>query len=67
MPPHKVMFQIVGLVCMILAMLGGFMYPLNTMDILWVVLYEMTIFLGVSGILLLIQYEGFDDNEGSSS
>ena len=45
---------------MILAMLGGFMYPLNTMDILWVVLYEMVIFLGVAGILLLIQYEGFE-------
>ena len=60
MPPHKVLFQIVGLICMILAMLGGFMYPLNTMDILWVVLYEMAIFLGVAGILLLIQYEGFE-------
>ena len=60
MPPHKVFFQIVGLICMILAMLGGFMYPLNTMDILWVVLYEMVVFLGVSGVLLLIQYEGFE-------
>ena len=60
MPPHKVLFQIVGLICMILAMLGGFMYPLNTMDILWVVLYEMVVFLGVSGVLLLIQYEGFE-------
>ena len=60
MSPHKVTFQIVGLICMILAMLGGFMYPLNTMDILWVVLYEMVVFLGVSGVLLLIQYEGFE-------
>jgi len=63
MPPHKVIFQIVGLICTILAMLGGFMYPLNTMDFLWVVLYEMTIFLGVAGILLLVQYEGFEDEE----
>jgi len=39
------------------------MYPLNTMDFLWVVLYEMTIFLGVAGILLLVQYEGFEDEE----
>ncbi|MFW9843885.1 MAG: hypothetical protein ACFFEV_04860 [Candidatus Thorarchaeota archaeon] len=67
MPPHKVIFQIVGLICMILAMLGGFMYPLNTMDVLWIVLYEMTIFLGVSGILLLIQYEGFEEEEESQS
>lgn len=63
MPPHKVYFQIVGLTCMILAMLGGFMYPLNTMNILWIVLYEMTIFLGVAGILLLIQHEGFEEEE----
>lgn len=43
------------------------MYPLNTMDVLWIVLYEMTIFLGVSGILLLIQYEGFEEEEESQS
>jgi hypothetical protein len=66
MPPQKIIFQIVGLVCMILAMLGGFMYPLNTADFLWVVIYEMTIFLGVSGILLLIQYEGFEKEEPPS-
>ena len=66
MPPHKVVYQIVGLVCMILAMLGGFMYPLNTIEVLWVVIYELTIFLGVSGILLLIQYEGFEKEEPSS-
>lgn len=60
MPPHKVIFQIVGVICVILTMLGGLMYPLNTMDILWIILYEMTIFLGVSGILLLIYREGFE-------
>ena len=60
MPPHKVIFQIVGVICMILAMLGGLMYPMNTMDILWVILYEMTIFFAVSGILLLINREGFE-------
>lgn len=65
MPPHKIIFQIVGLVCMVLGMLGGLMYPLNTMDILWVVLYELTIFLGVAGILLLIQYEGFEKDTPS--
>jgi len=63
MPPHKVIFQIVGIVCMILALLGGFMYPLNTMDFLWIVLYELAIFLGVSGILLLIQYKGWEEEE----
>jgi membrane-bound ClpP family serine protease len=45
MPPHKIVYLIIGTICMILAMLGGLMYPLNTMDILWIILYEITIFL----------------------
>jgi hypothetical protein len=48
---------------MILAMLGGFMYPLNTADILWIILYEVTIFFSVGGILLLIQKEGFEEED----
>ena len=63
MPPHKVIFQIVGIICMILAMAGGFMYPLNTMDILWIILYEVTIFFAVMGIILLIQKEGFEEED----
>lgn len=60
MPPHKMVYQIVGIICMILAMLGGLMYPLNTMDILWIILYELTILFGVSGILIIIHKEGFE-------
>jgi len=63
MPPHKVIFQIVGIVCMILAILGGFMYPLNTADILWVILYEVTIFFAVASILVLIQKKGFEEED----
>jgi len=65
MPPHKIVYQIVGLVCMILAMLGGLMYPLNTMDILWIILYEITVFLGVSAILLLIYHQGYGEEVSS--
>ena len=43
------------------------MYPLNTMEFLWIVIYELTIFFGVSGILLLIQYEGFGEEEETPS
>jgi hypothetical protein len=50
---------------MILAMSGAFMYPLNTMDILWIILYEVTIFFAVAGILLLIQKEGFGVEDAS--
>lgn len=65
MPPHKVVYQIVGIICMILAMLGGLMYPLNTMDILWIILYEITVFLSISGILLLIYRQGFGEEVSS--
>ena len=41
------------------------MYPLNTMDLLWVIIYELTIFFGVTGILLLIQREGYEEEEVS--
>ena len=63
MPPNKVIFQIVGIICIILAMFGAFMYPLNTIDILWVILYEVTIFFAVVGILILIQKEGFEEED----
>ncbi len=65
MPPHKTVYQIVGIICMILAMLGGLMYPLNTMDILWIILYELTILLSISGILLLIYRQGFGEEVSS--
>jgi hypothetical protein len=50
---------------MILAMLGGIMYPLNSMHILWVILYEVTIFFAVFGILFIIRREGYDDEASS--
>ncbi len=65
MPPQKVVYQIVGIICMILALLGAFMYPLNTMDIYWIILYEVTILFAVSGILLLIRKEGFGVEDSS--
>ena len=67
MPPQKVVYQIVGIICMILAILGGLMYPLNTMDILWIILYETTIFISISGILLLIYREGFGEEVSDDS
>ena len=44
-------------------MLGGFMYPLNTADILWIILYEVTIVFAIVGILVLIQKEGFAEED----
>ena len=65
MPPRKVFFQIVGIICIVLAILGGFMYPLNTVDIVWVILYEVTIIFAVTGILILIYKKGFDEEASS--
>lgn len=39
------------------------MYPLNTVNILWTILYEVTIFFAVVGILVLIRKEGFEEED----
>jgi hypothetical protein len=60
MSPNKISYIVVGVVCAVLAILGALMYPLNTVNIFWVILYEVTICFSVAGILLLIKHEGFE-------
>lgn len=61
MPPRKIYFQIIGILCVILAIIGGVLYPLNTMHIFWILLYEVTVILGAIGIIMLIYHRGFED------
>jgi hypothetical protein len=65
MPPHKFIYMIVGVICAILAILGGLMYPLNTVNIFWIILYEVTVCFSVAGILLLIRHEGFEKGDSN--
>ena len=59
MPSRKILFQIVGILCIALAFSGALMYPLNTYNILWIILYEMTVILGGIGILYILYSRGF--------
>lgn len=61
MRPRKIFFQIIGILCFILALFGGTVYPLNTMNILWIFLYEIVIILGSLGIIMLIYQRGFEE------
>ena len=60
MLPRKIFFQTVGIICIILAISGALMYPLNTYSIMWVILYETVVILGSIGIIFIIYYKGFE-------
>jgi len=59
MPPRKILFQIVGILCIIFTFSGALMYPLNTYNIFWIILYEMTVIPSSIGIVYLIYSHGF--------
>ena len=52
---------ITAIVCVILTLVGNFMYPLNEMDILYILAFDVALILGVFGILRLIQKRGLED------
>lgn len=63
MPPRKTIFQIIVVLCAIMALMGALLYPLNTMHIFWIILYEATVISGTIGIIVLIYHRGFDDKD----
>lgn len=66
MPPRRIFFRITALLCFILAIIGGVMYPLNTLHIFWIFLYEAVVILGALGIIALLYRRGFEDSSSSS-
>lgn len=61
MPPRKILFQLIGILCIFLAISGGLLYPLNTYHIFWIILYEITVILSTIGIIYIIYLRGFED------
>ncbi|MDH4213988.1 MAG: hypothetical protein OEV85_08720 [Candidatus Thorarchaeota archaeon] len=61
MPGHRVIFQVVGVICIMLAIIGGLMYPINMMSIFEFFAYVVTVSLGISGILFLLYRRGFGE------
>jgi TRAP-type C4-dicarboxylate transport system permease small subunit len=61
MPSLRVIFQVLGFICIILAIIGGLMYPMNTMSIFEISAYVVSVSLGISGILFLLYRRGFGE------
>ncbi len=59
---HRTLFLVIGIVCIALAVIGGLMYPMNTMSILEVSAYVLTVSLGIIGLLFLLHQRGFDES-----
>ncbi len=52
---------IVGVAAVSLGIIGGLSYPLAYDGLLGILLYEILVILGISGILLLINYRGLEE------
>jgi len=53
---------ITGMIAISLGIIGGMSYPLVNNGILSIILYESLIILGVSGLLLLINARGLEED-----
>lgn len=51
-----------GIVTVALSLAGGLMYPLANQGILTIIIYEVVVFLGIAGLLMLIYRKGMDDS-----
>jgi hypothetical protein len=61
MPAHRLTLQVLGLICIALAVVGGMIYPLNTMSIFEILAYVLSVSAGISGILFLLYRRGFGE------
>jgi hypothetical protein len=61
MPAHRMTLQVLGLICIGLAVIGGMMYPLSTMSAFEILAYVLSVSAGISGILFLLYRRGFGD------
>ncbi|MFW9925134.1 MAG: hypothetical protein ACFFDM_00025 [Candidatus Thorarchaeota archaeon] len=50
-----------GIICVSLAILGGFLYPLSSQGILAILAYEIVVILGVVGLLALVKKKALED------
>jgi hypothetical protein len=51
-----------AIVCVILAVLGGLTYPLSGAGLPSIIAYEVGIFIGIFGILLLVHQKALPDS-----
>jgi ABC-type multidrug transport system permease subunit len=53
--------QVLGVICIALAIIGGMMYPVNTMSAFEIIAYVLTVSAGISGVLFLLYRRGFGE------
>ena len=58
----RTLFLIIAIICIALTVIGGLMYPMNTMSIFEVSAYVLTVSLGIIGLLFLLHQRGFDES-----
>jgi hypothetical protein len=61
MPSHQAIFFVIGIICIMLTIIGGLMYPINMMSIFEFFAYVMSVSLGTLGILYLLYTRGFGE------
>ena len=59
---HRTLFLVIGFICIALTVIGGLMYPMNTMSIFEFSAYVLTVSLGIVGLLFLLHQRGFDES-----
>jgi len=59
---HRTLFLVIGIICLALTVVGGLMYPVNTMSIFEFSAYVLTVSLGIVGLLFLLYQRGFDES-----
>ncbi len=61
-PNKRWILYIAAIICIALALIGGMMYPLNQLDIISILAYEVVVIFFMLAIIKLIYDRGLPDN-----
>ena len=60
-PDRYWIIYLTTIICIVLVLAGGFMYPLNLRDPLEIILFELVSIVVILGIMLLVYQRGLPD------
>jgi hypothetical protein len=61
MPVHRNTLLVIGIICLALAITGGMMYPMTTMNVFERIAYVLTVSVGISTVLFILYRRGFGE------
>jgi len=61
-PDRNWILYLATIICLVLVLAGGFMYPMNQRDPLEIILFEVVSIVVILGIMLLIYQKGLPDD-----